>query len=215
VREKWHCRGWRCSVPSVCTCLARFVEHWRSPMMLPVQIGDNGTETGFLRIRNVRIPRTWLLMKNQQVLEGTPRQPSRQRIASPAVVASASLFPECADGTYVKTKRAAESKLQYGTMLSIRAGLVMGAGFKLAQGATIVTRYSLVRQQGFIGSTTAERQVLDYQTQSYRCVSRLSLSHATSRHATSHQALFPSFLTAHHVTSRRPLEPCSPLLAAC
>ena len=33
------------------------------------------------------------------------------------------------------------------TMLSIRAGLVMGAGYRLAQGATIAVRYSCVRHQ--------------------------------------------------------------------
>ena len=34
------------------------------------KIGDNGTETGFLRVRSVRIPRNWMLMKNQVVHEG-------------------------------------------------------------------------------------------------------------------------------------------------
>ena len=33
------------------------------------KVGDNMTETGFLRLRNVRIPRTWMMMKNQQVTE--------------------------------------------------------------------------------------------------------------------------------------------------
>jgi alkylation response protein AidB-like acyl-CoA dehydrogenase len=27
------------------------------------KIGDNGTETGFCRLRDVRIPRDWMLMK--------------------------------------------------------------------------------------------------------------------------------------------------------
>lgn len=88
------------------------------------KIGDNGTETGYLRLTNVRIPRTWLLMKNQEVTQ---------------------------EGIYKKrTKKGAKSdKAQYLTMLSIRAGLVAGAGYRLAQGATIATRYSCVRHQGF------------------------------------------------------------------
>jgi hypothetical protein len=65
------------------------------------QIGDDHTETGYLRVSHVRIPRTWMLMKNQHVTE---------------------------DGKYVKNVKAGESKTMYSTMLAIRAGLVGGAG---------------------------------------------------------------------------------------
>lgn len=66
------------------------------------KIGDNGTETGMLRLTNVRIPRTWLLAKNQVV------------------------HP---DGRYEKNEKTANSKIQYTTMLTIRSGLVMSAGY--------------------------------------------------------------------------------------
>ncbi len=41
------------------------------------QIGDNNTETGYLRLDCVRIPRTWMLMKNQEVQPGDPPLPRR------------------------------------------------------------------------------------------------------------------------------------------
>ena len=129
-----------------------------------------------MRLTNVRIPRTWLLMKNQQVTE---------------------------DGEYKtrssKNNGSAKSNLQYLTMLSIRASLVAGAGYRLAQGVTIATRclvsyllavidgcirYSCVRHQGFADTTKAqdrmapERAVMDYQTQQYRLLKQLSLAYA-------------------------------------
>eukprot|EP00948_MAST-09A_sp_MAST-9A-sp1_P001675 g1675.t1 len=140
------------------------------------KIGDNGTETGYLRLQNVRIPRKWMMMKNQEV---TP------------------------EGVYQRTARAkkagsgAAKKMMYSTMLSIRAGLVMGAGYKLAQGVTVGVRYSVVRQQGFKGEIQDEKQmkdgasvvpqythlapeksVLDYQIQSYRILKQLALAYA-------------------------------------
>jgi acyl-CoA oxidase len=138
------------------------------------KIGDNGTETGFCRLHDVRIPRHWMLMKNQEVT---------------------------ADGEYRKNPKVTNSKMQYGTMLQIRSGLVMGAGYRLAQGVTIAVRYSCVRHQGFVNTTdTAQAQatstavasaasngslrhatenaVLDYQNQQYRVLKQLCLSYA-------------------------------------
>lgn len=94
------------------------------------KLGDNHTETGFLRLTNVRIPRSWMMAKNAQV---TP------------------------EGEYVKKVRKGGDKLTYTTMLQIRAGLVMGAGARLAQGVTIATRYSCVRQQGFKDTSSTSR----------------------------------------------------------
>jgi len=121
------------------------------------KIGDNFTETGFLRITNVRIPRTWMLMKNQQV---TP------------------------DGKYVKKEKKGGGKSQYSTMLSIRAALVMGAGYRLAQGVTIIARYSCVRSQGFVNPEkatnrlAAENVILDYQVQQFRVLKQLAIAYA-------------------------------------
>eukprot|EP01065_Artemidia_motanka_P020324 TRINITY_DN2433_c7_g1_i1.p1 TRINITY_DN2433_c7_g1~~TRINITY_DN2433_c7_g1_i1.p1 ORF type:complete len:702 (+),score=237.82 TRINITY_DN2433_c7_g1_i1:62-2167(+) len=123
------------------------------------KIGDNFTETGFLRLQNVRIPRTWLMMKNQEVTK---------------------------DGRYVpaQKKGAGGGKAQYLTMLSIRAGLVMMAGFRLAQGVTIAVRYSCVRHQGFVDTsqsaayTSEERPIIDYQNQQLRVFRQLAFAYA-------------------------------------
>eukprot|EP01095_Lingulamoeba_sp_RSL-Kostka_P000386 TRINITY_DN10618_c0_g1_i1.p1 TRINITY_DN10618_c0_g1~~TRINITY_DN10618_c0_g1_i1.p1 ORF type:complete len:738 (+),score=241.42 TRINITY_DN10618_c0_g1_i1:40-2253(+) len=122
------------------------------------KIGDNMTETGFLRVSSVRIPRRWMLMKNQVVTK---------------------------EGEYKKKvkKGSSASKIQYSTMLSIRCALVIGAGYNLAKGATIATRYSLVRQQGFKSSTadnrlSEENQILNYQVQQYRIFTQIAKSYA-------------------------------------
>ena len=86
------------------------------------------------------------------------------------------------DGTYErKTKNA---KSQYSTMLSIRAGLVIGAGYRLAQGVTIAIRYSCVRHQGFLDTQKEnsrdeeENAIIEYQNQQYRLFKQLSLAYA-------------------------------------
>ena len=77
--------------------------------------------------QNVRIPRQHILSKRQLV------EP---------------------DGTYVRhgsgEKSAGASKAHYLTMMQARASMVSGAGGKLAIAATIATRYSCVRRQGFV-----------------------------------------------------------------
>jgi acyl-CoA oxidase len=121
------------------------------------KIGDNTTETGFLRLTNVRIPRDWLLAKNQTVAP---------------------------DGTYTKNPKTAGSKVQYTTMLTIRSGLVMSSGYRLAQAVTIASRYSCVRKQGFVDtSPTTKRDaeefaIAEYQNQQYRLFKQLALSYA-------------------------------------
>ena len=91
------------------------------------------------------------------------------------------------DGKYekrVKKGSGKSDKLQYMTMLSIRAGLVAGAGYRLAHGVTIATRYSCVRHQGFKDTSqdndrnAPERCVMDYQNQQYRLLKQLSLAYA-------------------------------------
>jgi len=119
------------------------------------KIGDNGTETGGLRLKNVRIPREWMLCKNQVV------------------------HP---DGTYEK-KKSASDKIQYSTMLTIRSGLVMSAGYRLMQAVTIAARYSCVRRQGFVDTNSTARdapelQIIEYQNQQYRLFKQLALAFA-------------------------------------
>lgn len=88
------------------------------------------------------------------------------------------------DGEYIKHSKG--DKIQYSTMLSIRTALVITAGYKLAQGVTIVSRYSCVRHQGFyqpdqvekVDYSAPERPIIDYQTQSYRIVKQLAIAYA-------------------------------------
>jgi acyl-CoA oxidase len=109
-----------------------------------------------LALRNVRIPRAWLLAKNQTV------------------------HP---DGTYEKNAKTANSKIQYTTMLTIRSGLVMSAGYRLAQGVTVATRYSCVRRQGFVDTSSnsrdaPENKIIEYSNQRYRLFKQLCLAYA-------------------------------------
>lgn len=122
------------------------------------KIGDNFTETGFMRLNEISIPRNWMLMKNQKVTK---------------------------KGEYVKkTKGESSDKIQYSTMLSIRAALVIGAGYKLATGVCIAARYSVVRQQGFKDTENvatrfdSELSILDYQVQLYRILKQISIAYA-------------------------------------
>lgn len=81
------------------------------------KIGLNGINNGFLGLKNVRVPRLNMLMKNQQVLP---------------------------DGTFVKSS---DSKLSYFPMVYVRCMVALSNSFSLAQAATIATRYSVVRRQ--------------------------------------------------------------------
>ncbi|XP_062137756.1 probable peroxisomal acyl-coenzyme A oxidase 1 [Drosophila sulfurigaster albostrigata] len=99
------------------------------------KLGANAVNNGFLGFRNVRIPRTQMLMKNAQVL---------------------------ADGTFVK---ATQPLLLYGTMVFVRVMIVRDVMFGLLQAATIATRYSAVRRQSPIEPHAAEPQILDHLTQ--------------------------------------------------
>jgi len=141
------------------------------------KIGDNFTETGYLRLRDVRIPRDWMLMRNQEVTaEGAyvkkgGAKKKKQQQGDDAAAGKDAAPP-------------AKNVSQYSTMLAIRAGLVQGAGYRLAQGVAIATRYSCVRQQGFVDTagpqdrTAPERVVMDYQNQRYRLLKQLAISYA-------------------------------------
>ena len=89
-----------------------------------VHVGDigkkmaiNGVNNGFLGLKNVRVPRLNMLMKNQQVL---------------------------ADGTFIESP---VSTLSYFSMVYARCWVSVYTSTKLAIAATIATRYSVVRRQ--------------------------------------------------------------------
>lgn len=102
------------------------------------KLGMNSTNNGYLGFEQVRIPRTNMLMKNNQVLP---------------------------DGTYVSSP---SSKLTYGTMIFVRVVLVQDAATYLKKAVTITTRYSAVRHQSQIKPDEPEPQILDFVTQQYK-----------------------------------------------
>ncbi|KAJ8955467.1 hypothetical protein NQ318_003567 [Aromia moschata] len=102
------------------------------------KLGMNSTNNGYLGFENVRIPRTNMLMKNNQVLP---------------------------DGTYVQSP---SSKLTYGTMIFVRVVLVQDAATYLKKAVTIATRYSAVRHQSQIKPDEPEPQIIDFITQQYK-----------------------------------------------
>jgi acyl-CoA oxidase len=126
-----------------------------------VKLGDNAIDTGYMRLLDLRIPRSHMLSKRQHV--------------DP-------------DGTYVKHSSAKKAlsavvsqRMSYLTMMSARAGSAMFFGHKLARGVTTAVRYSAVRHQGFKDNANSgtghsthhthrapENAILDYQVQQYR-----------------------------------------------
>ncbi|XP_030638493.1 peroxisomal acyl-coenzyme A oxidase 1 isoform X1 [Chanos chanos] len=128
----------------------------KTHMPLPgVVVGDIGpkfgfdeVDNGFLKLENVRIPRTNMLMKYAQV------QP---------------------DGTYVKPP---SDKLTYGTMVFIRSMIVGESSRALSKACTIAIRYSAVRHQSEIRPGEPEPQILDYQTQQYKLFPLLATAYA-------------------------------------
>jgi acyl-CoA oxidase len=85
------------------------------------------------------------------------------------------------DGSYIKP---AHAKIGYATMLYARAVIAEGAAFKLAQAATIATRYSVVREQGFgwEGEPSAAGKVqipiMSYRQQNFRLLTVISRAYA-------------------------------------
>lgn len=81
------------------------------------KMGFAGVNNGYLGLKNVRIPRTNMLMRHAQVLP---------------------------DGTYVKSPA---SVLAYFTMVFVRCLIVRNNSTMLSMASTIATRYSAVRRQ--------------------------------------------------------------------
>ena len=121
------------------------------------KLGDAANDTSYMRLKDVRVPREHMLCKGAVV---TP------------------------DGGYFKTKAKKENPvLHYSTMLGARAGMMSSAGGILAAACTIVTRYSLVRGQGFASTETNDYQarevtVLDYSVQRYRVLKEVAYAYA-------------------------------------
>ncbi|XP_013778473.1 peroxisomal acyl-coenzyme A oxidase 1-like [Limulus polyphemus] len=112
------------------------------------KMGMRASDNGFLKLDNVRIPRTNMLMKNAQVTK---------------------------DGVYVKPK---SDKLNYGTMVFVRVILIDMVAINLARACTIAIRYSAVRRQSELIPGEKEAQILSYQAQQYKLFPLIALSHA-------------------------------------
>jgi len=126
------------------------------------KLGYNLVDNGYCRFDHVRIPRKNMLCRYQMVTE---------------------------DGEYKRAERLKKDdggvgdKLKYMVMIVTRIGMVSGAYVSLAKAATIATRYSAVRHQGFKNTrenslTSGEFSVLDYQVQQYRVFKALSMAYA-------------------------------------
>ncbi|GAB1603699.1 peroxisomal acyl-coenzyme A oxidase 1-like [Argonauta hians] len=124
-------------------------------LMPGVTTGDIGPKSaltcidnGFMKLNNVRIPRSQLLMKYDKVLK---------------------------DGTYVSSPN---KKSMYASMMKIRCAIILNGARKLAEACTIAIRYNVVRQQSEFDQGSGEQPVLNFQTQQYRVFSALSTSYA-------------------------------------
>ncbi len=123
------------------------------------KLGDHANDTGYMRMKDVKIPREFMLARFQSV---TP------------------------EGKYVRTaEKEKNAKLHYTTMIFTRGSMLKASGGYLARAATIAARYSCVRRQGFedtkrSGHTylTQERQIIDYQVQRYRVFRQVGLCYA-------------------------------------
>lgn len=126
---------------------------------LGTKMGDGANDTGYMRLKDVRIPRENLMMKG-------------------AIVTN--------EGKYLKTKAKKENPvIHYSTMMQARAGMMAAAGGLLGAGATIAVRYSCIRGQGFEETSTADYQskevrIIDYQVQRYRVMKEVALAYAIS-----------------------------------
>ncbi|CAO3696615.1 unnamed protein product [Umbelopsis ramanniana] len=112
------------------------------------KFGFNTVDNGFVLFDNYKIPHISMLAKYSQVVKAT--------------------------GEYVKPPNA---KLSYGTMVFVRANIVMESRYVLARAATIAVRYAAIRSQ-FVdaanpkkleGTTrVVETPVIDYNMVQYR-----------------------------------------------
>ncbi len=96
------------------------------------KMGYNAVDNGFLRFDAVRVPRRAMLMRHARV------EP---------------------DGAYLPPPVA---KAAYGTMVFVRADIVMNAALFLKKAVTIAVRYAAVRRQSNAAADGRELQVLDY-----------------------------------------------------
>ena len=123
-----------------------------------VEVGDIGpkfgfemVDNGFLRLKNVRVPRENMLMKYAQV-------DRNGRFSKPV-----------------------HDKLGYGAMVFVRATIVQDSSRFIARATTVAVRYSAVRKQfpAQDNPGAPEVQTLDYQTQQEKLLPYVAASFAS------------------------------------
>ncbi|XP_030557910.1 probable peroxisomal acyl-coenzyme A oxidase 1 [Drosophila novamexicana] len=110
------------------------------------KMGFLGVNNGFLGMKNVRIPRTRMLMRHAQVHR---------------------------DGSYVKSP---VDSLTYFAMLATRCIVARNTALSLATAATIATRFSAVRRQSPIDPRSGEPQIIDHVTQQLKVFPEIATS---------------------------------------
>ncbi|KAH8301800.1 hypothetical protein KR059_011832 [Drosophila kikkawai] len=110
------------------------------------KMGFIGVNNGFLGLKNVRIPRTRMLMRHAKVN---------------------------ADGTYVSSPT---NVLTYFAMVRTRCVIAKNNAYVLAAASTIATRYSAVRRQSPINPKEREPQIMDHVTQQMKLFPEIATS---------------------------------------
>jgi len=125
------------------------------------KVGEQCIDIGYLRLKQVRVPRSCMLAKRQRVSK---------------------------DGKYKKLNEGAKEgsdKMAYLTMMGARVTLMGSAASCLAKASTVAVRYAAVRKQGFKDTTpgishrSEEFSILDYKMTQYRLLKQLSFAFAS------------------------------------
>ncbi|KAL8588491.1 hypothetical protein ACOMHN_022278 [Nucella lapillus] len=123
--------------------------------LVGVTVGDigpkmalNSVDNGFLILKNVRIPRDNMFMRNAEVTR---------------------------DGRFISK---GVDKANYATMVLVRVKIVRWAFEALSDGVTTAVRYSAVRRQCALQPGGKEEQVLNYQSQQYKVLPALASAYA-------------------------------------
>ncbi|OZJ06922.1 hypothetical protein BZG36_00152 [Bifiguratus adelaidae] len=114
------------------------------------KVGANAMDNGYMLLKQVRIPRTNMLMRYARV--------SREGVYSKPI----------------------HNKLAYGAMTLVRVRIVENAANALSRAVTIGTRYCAVRRQGGGQGASGELAVLDYPSVQYRIFTMMAAAYARS-----------------------------------
>ncbi|KAJ7648099.1 hypothetical protein FB45DRAFT_823248 [Roridomyces roridus] len=151
-----------------------------------LKLGHNTADNGYAVFTHLRIPRTQLLMRSNQVLR---------------------------DGTYI---RGPNDKLAYSTMLFARKVFIVHIYLQLAQAATIAIRYSVVREQGNVAFNVAENTempIIAFKLQQYRLFTLMARAFALHFAGVHVSALYEGMLEGQKSGDENELAPVHALLA--